>query len=138
MWHADIGALNELHWVLDVALQEDHSRIRKDHAPENLPYSGIWLSAGKCHPVAKFFIVGAEGLQEGLRFRDDVKAEFVVLEIPGRAGRPGGVFVVPVAFCALEIVIAQPLDTRRKIGGRFDGKTGLVKHGCDHGRSPFR
>ena len=26
---------NELHWVLDVALNEDHSRIRKDHAPEN-------------------------------------------------------------------------------------------------------
>jgi predicted transposase YbfD/YdcC len=27
---------NELHWVLDVALNEDHSRIRKDQAPENL------------------------------------------------------------------------------------------------------
>ena len=26
---------NELHWVLDVALNEDHSRVRKDHAPEN-------------------------------------------------------------------------------------------------------
>ena len=26
---------NELHWVLDVALQEDHSRVRKDQAPEN-------------------------------------------------------------------------------------------------------
>ena len=26
---------NELHWVLDVALKEDHSRVRKDHAPEN-------------------------------------------------------------------------------------------------------
>jgi len=26
---------NELHWVLDVALREDHSRIRKKHAPEN-------------------------------------------------------------------------------------------------------
>ena len=26
---------NELHWVLDVALKEDHSRIRKKHAPEN-------------------------------------------------------------------------------------------------------
>lgn len=26
---------NELHWVLDVALKEDHSRIRKAHAPEN-------------------------------------------------------------------------------------------------------
>jgi len=27
---------NDLHWVLDVALNEDHSRVRKDHAPENL------------------------------------------------------------------------------------------------------
>ena len=26
---------NELHWVLDVALNEDHSRVRKDPAPEN-------------------------------------------------------------------------------------------------------
>jgi predicted transposase YbfD/YdcC len=26
---------NELHWVLDVALHEDHSRVRKDQAPEN-------------------------------------------------------------------------------------------------------
>lgn len=26
---------NELHWVLDVALREDHSRVRKDQAPEN-------------------------------------------------------------------------------------------------------
>jgi predicted transposase YbfD/YdcC len=27
---------NQLHWVLDVALNEDRSRVRKDHAPENL------------------------------------------------------------------------------------------------------
>jgi len=27
---------NELHWVLDVALNEDHSRVRIAHAPENL------------------------------------------------------------------------------------------------------
>lgn len=27
---------NQLHWVLDVALKEDHSRVRKDQAPENL------------------------------------------------------------------------------------------------------
>lgn len=27
---------NELHWILDVAMNEDHSRVRKDHAPENL------------------------------------------------------------------------------------------------------
>lgn len=27
---------NELHWSLDVAFREDDSRVRKDHAPENL------------------------------------------------------------------------------------------------------
>lgn len=27
---------NALHWVLDVAFNEDHSRVRKDHAPANL------------------------------------------------------------------------------------------------------
>jgi predicted transposase YbfD/YdcC len=27
---------NDLHWVLDVALNEDHSRVRKEQAPENL------------------------------------------------------------------------------------------------------
>ena len=27
---------NSLHWVLDIAFREDQSRIRKDHAPENV------------------------------------------------------------------------------------------------------
>ena len=27
---------NELHWVLEVVFNEDHSRVRKDQAPENL------------------------------------------------------------------------------------------------------
>ena len=27
---------NSLHWVLDFALNEDRSRVRKDHAPANL------------------------------------------------------------------------------------------------------
>ena len=27
---------NSLHWVLDVAMHQDQTRIRKDHAPDNL------------------------------------------------------------------------------------------------------
>ena len=30
------GIENKLHWVLDIAFREDESRIRKDHAPENM------------------------------------------------------------------------------------------------------
>jgi predicted transposase YbfD/YdcC len=30
------GIENCLHWVLDIAFQEDMSRVRKDHAPQNL------------------------------------------------------------------------------------------------------
>ena len=29
------GIENGLHWVLDIAFQEDHHRLRKDHGPEN-------------------------------------------------------------------------------------------------------
>lgn len=29
------GVKNSLHWVLDIALNEDHSRVRKDNAPQN-------------------------------------------------------------------------------------------------------
>ena len=27
---------NSLHWSLDVTFREDHSRVRKDHGPQNL------------------------------------------------------------------------------------------------------
>ena len=33
---SSITTPNQLHWVLDVALNEDRSRVRKDQAPENL------------------------------------------------------------------------------------------------------
>lgn len=30
------GVENSLHWILDVTLREDDSRVRQDHAPENM------------------------------------------------------------------------------------------------------
>ncbi|MCH8281846.1 MAG: ISAs1 family transposase [Chloroflexi bacterium] len=30
------GIENSLHWSLDVTFREDHSRVRKDHGPQNL------------------------------------------------------------------------------------------------------
>ena len=30
------GIENSLHWCLDISFREDHCRVRKDHAPENL------------------------------------------------------------------------------------------------------
>lgn len=33
---------NQLHWTLDIAFQEDDSRVRKDHAPENFAIRAIW------------------------------------------------------------------------------------------------
>jgi predicted transposase YbfD/YdcC len=30
------GIENGLHWVLDIGFREDESRVRKDHAPENM------------------------------------------------------------------------------------------------------
>jgi predicted transposase YbfD/YdcC len=31
-----LGVENGLHWVLDVTMNEDQSRNRKDHGPENI------------------------------------------------------------------------------------------------------
>jgi len=30
------GIENSLHWCLDISFREDHCRVRKDHAPENM------------------------------------------------------------------------------------------------------
>jgi predicted transposase YbfD/YdcC len=34
--HGHWAIQNELHWVLDVAMNEDHNRVHKDQAPENM------------------------------------------------------------------------------------------------------
>ena len=58
---------NELHWVLDVALNEDHSRVRKDQAPENLAVlRHIALNLLKQEKTAKGGI-HAKQLQAGWR-----------------------------------------------------------------------
>ena len=58
---------NELHWVLDVAMNEDHSRVRKDQAPENLAVlHHIALNLLKQEKTAKGGI-RAKQLQAGWR-----------------------------------------------------------------------
>lgn len=58
---------NKLHWVLDVALNEDHSRVRKDRAPENLAVlRHIALNLLKREKTAKGGI-HAKQLQAGWR-----------------------------------------------------------------------
>jgi predicted transposase YbfD/YdcC len=56
---------NDLHWVLDVAFNEDHSRVRKDQAPENLAvFRHIALNLLKQEKTAKGGI-HAKQLQAG-------------------------------------------------------------------------
>jgi predicted transposase YbfD/YdcC len=58
---------NELHWVLDVALNEDHCRVRKDQAPENFAVlRHIALNLLKQEKTAKGGI-HAKQLQAGWR-----------------------------------------------------------------------
>jgi predicted transposase YbfD/YdcC len=57
---------NQLHWVLDVAFQEDGGRVRKDHAPENLGLvRRIALSLLKRAPSKKKVGVACKRKQAG-------------------------------------------------------------------------
>jgi predicted transposase YbfD/YdcC len=50
--HGDIE--NGLHWTLDVALEEDLARSRKDHAPANLAVlRRLALNIARAHPDTK-------------------------------------------------------------------------------------
>ncbi len=84
---------------------------------------GLW----KIHHAGNLAERGTEGLQKGIRFRNDVKGKLVELEIPGCAGGPGGELVIPGAVQALEVVISQPLDARGKVAGHLDLVTGSIR-----------
>lgn len=57
---------NNLHWVLDVAFQEDASRVRKDHGPENLGLvRRIALSLLKRAPTKKKVGIACKRKQAG-------------------------------------------------------------------------
>jgi len=58
------------------------------------------------HRTRRLLESGAEGAEEGIGLRHDVEIKLFILEIPGRAGRPGSEFVVPGAVYALEVIIA--------------------------------
>jgi predicted transposase YbfD/YdcC len=60
---------NQLHWVLDVAMNEDHSRVRQDQAPENLAVlRHIAVNLLKQEKTAK---VGVHGKQLKAALRED-------------------------------------------------------------------
>ena len=69
-----------LHWVLDVAFQEDASRVRKDHGPENLGLvRRIALSLLKRAPTKKKVGMACKRKQAG--WNDD----FLVQVLLGKA-----------------------------------------------------
>ena len=71
---------NNLHWVLNVAFQEDESRVRKDHGPENLGLvRRIALSLLKRAPTKKKVGLACKRKQAG--WNDD----FLVQVILGKA-----------------------------------------------------
>lgn len=71
------GIENQLHWVLDVAFQEDASRVRKDHAPENLGLvRRIALSLLKRAPSKKKVGVACKRKQAG--WNDDYLVEVLL------------------------------------------------------------
>jgi predicted transposase YbfD/YdcC len=73
---------NNLHWVLDVAFQEDASRVRKDHGPANLGLvRRIALSLLKQAPTAKK--VGVACKRKTAGWNDDFLVR-VLLSRPAR------------------------------------------------------
>ena len=68
---------NNLHWVLDVAFQEDASRVRKDHAPENLGLvRRIALSLLKRAPARKKVGIACKRKQAG--WNDDFLVQILL------------------------------------------------------------
>lgn len=60
---------NQLHWVLDVTLREDDSRVCRDHAPANLAtLRQFALSLIRRHPTPKSI--------KGKRFRATLDDKF--------------------------------------------------------------
>ena len=60
------GIENEVHWVLDVALHEDASRIRRGYAAENFAVlHHIALNLLKSHPTRSQLSIKGRGLKAG-------------------------------------------------------------------------
>lgn len=55
---------NNLHWTLDVVFHEDQSRIRKDHAPENMAIVRHFILNMLHNAQASFKGVGIKGLRK--------------------------------------------------------------------------
>jgi predicted transposase YbfD/YdcC len=55
---------NNLHWTLDVVFNEDQSRTRKDHAPENMAIVRHFILNMRHNAQASFKGVGVKGLRK--------------------------------------------------------------------------
>ena len=68
---------------------------------------------GQIYGLGRLLETGAKSREKGIGLGHDVEGQLLVLKVPGGAGGPRGPLVVPSSIEALEVVVAQPLDTRR-------------------------
>jgi len=83
-------------------------------------------------------IAAAQGVYKHIDFRHDIIGHFLVQQIPGGAGGPGGVFVVPIPFATFKIIISKPGNTGRKFLRFLDFVFGFFSKGDIHGYSPVK
>ena len=75
------GVENSLHWVLDVTFDEDRSRIKKEHAPENF---GLLRRLALC--LLKRETTSKRGIK-GKRLRASWDEAYLLRVLCGNAGK---------------------------------------------------
>ncbi len=49
-------------------------------------------------------------IKQRVGFRDDIKGQFIIDDVPGCSGRPAGGFIIPGPLGSPEVIIPEPLD----------------------------